>query len=163
MRAWEGLLASYLWNILIKYQVCISCKQTTMYNSQLEKVALGLTENFAITNLPSPWLLNNFVYYCINLKKCMMHIRDAGKSNILFILKAGWSFIQGMSKNINVTNKSNTIELKVPIQTSSAMSVVVKKRKLLFLILWNSNNWKQWPNANGIILSNEKFVLYSHQ
>lgn len=74
-----------------KYQVCISSKQTMTYNLFPAK-DVGLTENFAITNLPSSCRLHNFVYHCLNLKKCMIYIRYAAKSNILFVIKSGMKF-----------------------------------------------------------------------
>jgi hypothetical protein len=53
----------------------------------LEKVGFGLTENFAITNLPGSCHLHNFVYYCLNLTKCKTHIRDAAESKIMFVIE----------------------------------------------------------------------------
>jgi len=66
-----------------------------MYNSALDRFR-GLTENFAITNLPSPCLFDNFVNHCLNLQTCVVLSRNQHLCWFLVWL----SFILKMSPNL---------------------------------------------------------------
>lgn len=148
-----------------------SCIWTPMYNLLLHKVFLGFQALQKILPSPISPVLASSIILSITASTCRnvwYYFRHAAETNIMFVLKVWWSFIQWMSQKNWCDNKFKTAaELLI-------VSYAIKNKQNKIpntCIQWQvmqefKRDKKGISSGHGIIISikfKTKFALFSIQ